>query len=91
LNEWAAGHLDSSHDTSLSTALDLGRRLGADLPSRIEVITIQACGTDIFGEELTPFVAGAVPAATDAVMRLLGLADDWTGQSGREPAARAAK
>jgi hydrogenase maturation protease len=68
----AGGHLDSIHDASLATALDLGRQMGATIPSRIEVVTVQARATDEFSEELSPEVEAAIPAAADAVMRILG-------------------
>jgi hydrogenase maturation protease len=71
LVDHAACHLDSAHDASLRTALDLGRKLGASLPARIHAVTIQALHTDEFGEELSPAVAAAVPVAADAVMALL--------------------
>lgn len=71
LADHAAGHLDSVHDASLRTALDLGRKLGASLPPTIHAVTIQAFSTDVFGEELTPDVAAAVAVAADAVMMLL--------------------
>jgi hydrogenase maturation protease len=66
-----AGHLDSAHDASLPTALDLGRRYGARLPSRISVVTIQARSTGEFSEALTPEVEAAVPAAVSAVLALV--------------------
>jgi hydrogenase maturation protease len=71
LADHAAGHLDSAHDASLRTALDLGRRLGADLPTRIDTVTVQANRTDEFSEELSPAVLAAVPAAAAAVVELL--------------------
>jgi hydrogenase maturation protease len=71
LADYAAGHLDSAHDASLRTALDLGRRLGADLPTRIDTVTVQAHRTDEFSEELSPAVLAAVPAAAAAVVQLL--------------------
>jgi hydrogenase maturation protease len=67
----AGGHLDSIHDASLATALDLGRQMGAAIPSRIEVVTVQARSTDEFSEELSPEVEAAIPAAAAAVMKLL--------------------
>ncbi len=67
----AAGHLDSAHDASLRTALALGRRLGADLPARIDTVTIQAQRTDEFSEELSAAVLAAVPTAAAAVVALL--------------------
>jgi hydrogenase maturation protease len=71
LADFAAGHLDSAHDTSLRTALALGRRLGATLPTSIQAVTIQAHRTDEFSEELSPEVSAAVPAAAEAVVELL--------------------
>jgi hydrogenase maturation protease len=76
LADYAAGHLDSAHDASLCTALDLGRRLGAALPERIHAVTIQAHRTDEFSEELTPEVASAIPTAARAVVDLLAAAPD---------------
>jgi hydrogenase maturation protease len=71
LADHAAGHLDSAHDASLRTALEMGRKLGASLPASIQAVTIQALSTDVFGEELTPEVAAAVAVAADEVMALL--------------------
>jgi hydrogenase maturation protease len=71
LADHAAGHLDSAHDASLRTALALGRRLGADLPARIDAVTIQAHRTDEFSEELSPAVLAAIPVAAAAVVELL--------------------
>jgi hydrogenase maturation protease len=71
LDCYAAGHLDSAHDASLSTALALGRKLGASLPARIQTVTIQVHSTDEFSEQLTPAVEAAVPAAVAAVIALL--------------------
>ena len=71
LDCYAAGHLDSAHDASLVTALALGRRLGASLPTRIQTVTVQVHSTDVFSEQLTPEVEAAVPAAASAVVQLL--------------------
>ena len=71
LADFATGHLDSAHDASLRTALALGRRLGATLPTSIQAVTIQAHRTDEFSEELSPEVSAAVPAAAEVVVELL--------------------
>jgi hydrogenase maturation protease len=71
LADYAAGHLDSAHDSSLRTALALGRGLGAALPSSIQAVTVQAHRTDEFGEELSPEVSAAVPEAARIVVDLL--------------------
>jgi hydrogenase maturation protease len=73
LEEYGPGHLDSAHDASLIAALALGHRLGAHLPARIDVVSIQVRSNDVFGDELSPEVAAAVPAAVAVVMDLLGV------------------
>lgn len=69
----AAGHLYSSHDTTLQNALALGRTMGADLPSEILIVAVEAENVYDFGEELSPAVSAAVPKATQVVLELLGL------------------
>jgi hydrogenase maturation protease len=71
LDDRSAGHLDSAHDASLRTALALGQRLGATLPLRIEVVTVQITSVDAFSDALSPEVEAAVPGAAAAVMTLL--------------------
>ena len=75
LTGWASSFMPhnsySAHDTSLKTALALGRRLGANLPDDIQTVTVQAHRTDQFSEELSPEVSAAVPAAARAVVELL--------------------
>jgi hydrogenase maturation protease len=63
-----ATHLDSAHDASLATALAAGRSLGADLPADITVVAVEAVRVTEFGEELTPEVEAAIPAAVEAVL-----------------------
>ena len=71
LSDLAAGHTSSSHDTTLTTALQMGRHIGARLPDSILVVTVQAQGVSEFSEELSPAVAAAVPQAVQVVMRKL--------------------
>ncbi len=66
-----AGHLASAHETSLQTALDVGRRLGAALPSQIIVVGVEAQTVFEFSEQLSPAVAAAVPIAAARVRQLL--------------------
>jgi len=63
-----ATHLDSAHDASLATALAAGRALGADLPTQIAIVAVEAVRVGEFGEVLTPAVEAAIPAAVDAVL-----------------------
>jgi hydrogenase maturation protease len=66
------GHLGSSHETSLLTALELGRALGAHLPSEIWVVAVQAQAVYDFSESLSPEVAAAVPEAVSQTLRVFG-------------------
>jgi hydrogenase maturation protease len=66
-----AGHLDSVHDTPLTVAIEAGRALGADLPDDVSVVAVEAHRIDTFSDFLSPDVEAAIPAAVDAVLRLL--------------------
>jgi hydrogenase maturation protease len=68
-----AGHSASAHDTSLITALETAKAMDAEIPTRVEVVTIEAKNTYDFSEDLSPEVAAAVPVATLEVMKLLNL------------------
>lgn len=71
LPDLSAGHTTAVHDTSLQTALSLGRQMGADLPLDIEVVAVETERVYDFSEELTPAVAAAIPKAVTAVLDLL--------------------
>ncbi len=58
----------SPHDTSLGVALDLGRQMGLPLPGEIIIYAITVTDVLDFGDEPTPPVAAAIPAAVDAVL-----------------------
>jgi len=66
-----AGHLASAHETSLQTALEVGRQLGAALPAQIIVVGVEAQTVFEFSEQLSPAVAAAVPIAAARVRQLL--------------------
>ncbi len=87
LPDISAGHLTAAHDTSLQTALKLGRDMGASLPSQIYVIGIEADKVYEFSETLSPEVEAAVPRAVELVLKRLSaiikqqaLSDPITGQ-----------
>lgn len=67
----AAGHLGSSHDATLQTALAVGRSLGARLPDDVIVVGVEAERVYEFSEELSPAVAAALPTAVESVMEIL--------------------
>lgn len=66
-----AGHLGSSHETNLQTALQIGRMLGTHLPAEVTVVAIESPYVYDFTEELSPQVAEAVPLAVAMVISLL--------------------
>jgi hydrogenase maturation protease len=67
------GHTFAAHDVSIKTALVLGRKLGASLPSDIDVhvVAIEAQHVYDFKEELSPIIAAAKPAAIQLVLGLI--------------------
>jgi hydrogenase maturation protease len=69
----SVGHSTSAHDTSLQTALAVGRAIGAPLPESVTVITIETPLEFVFSEDLTAPVEAAIPrAASLAVAALHG-------------------
>jgi hydrogenase maturation protease len=71
LPDLSTGHTTAVHDTSLQTALKMGRAMGVQLPDEITIVGIEAERVYDFSEELTPQVAAAIPEATSAVVELL--------------------
>lgn len=67
----AFAHATAAHDTTLPTALELGREMGVRLPERVVVVGVEAASLYEFGETLTPEVARAVPVAAERVLALL--------------------
>jgi hydrogenase maturation protease len=71
LPDYSALHITSAHDTSLQNALKLGKAMGANLPDDVTIVGIATDHVYDFGEELSPPVANAIPAATKIVIDLL--------------------
>jgi hydrogenase maturation protease len=65
------GHLSSAHDVSLPTALEVGRSMGVQLPSKIVIVAVESQIVYEFSEQLSQPVAAAVPAAATLAMQLL--------------------
>lgn len=65
LDDPSCGHTASTHDTTLTTALKLGRALKAPLPEDIWVVGVEVDPTRLheFNEALSPEVTAAVPEA----------------------------
>jgi hydrogenase maturation protease len=71
LRDPTAGHSASAHDTSLLTALQTAQAMGTEVPSRVDLVTIEAKISYDFTESLSPEIAAAVPIATREVLKLL--------------------
>jgi len=66
-----SGHTGSAHDTSLQSALEMGKSLGLKLPDSIQVIAIESQIELNFTENLSVPVAKAVPLAVELLMNEL--------------------
>jgi len=71
LPDLSTGHTTAAHDTSLHTAMRLGRTMGVELPDEVSVVGIEAKHVYDFSEELSPSVAAAIPEAVRAVLEFL--------------------
>jgi len=67
----AAGHLSAAHDTTLQTAIEVGRSLDAKLPTEIMIVALEAIINYDFTEQLTSAVDAAIPLAVQSVLELL--------------------
>lgn len=67
----SASHSSAAHDTSLLTALEVGRKMKMQVPEAVTVVAIEAKNVYDFSEELSPAVAEAVPLAVQSVIQLL--------------------
>jgi hydrogenase maturation protease len=70
-----AGHLSSSHDTTLKNAILMGISLGAHLPERITIVGVETSSIFDFSEELSAPIEAAVPEAVQMVLNLLDIQD----------------
>jgi len=67
----ATRHVASPHDVNFATALELGKRLGIDMPKEITIFAIQVADTSTFSEEFTPEVKEAIPICIKMVIQEL--------------------
>jgi len=68
--------VDSPHDSTLKSALELGRQLGEKLPDKIDIIAVEIKSEFEFSEQLTPPVAEALPL-------LVNMALEWVNRQPR--------
>jgi hydrogenase maturation protease len=56
-------HLTTSHQISLPTALELGKRLGYEMPAVVDVVAVEALDLETLSEEMTQPVRDALQGA----------------------------
>ncbi len=71
LPDHSAAHTSAAHDTSLQSALAVGRAIGAHLPDQVLVVGIEAQRVYDFSDTLSPPVMEAMPVAARLVLKLL--------------------
>ena len=74
-------HSACAHDTSLVTALDMGREMGLPLPADLTIFAVGVENISYFSEEPTPAVAEAIPEVTGAVLAELRGEKQWSHPS----------
>jgi len=67
----ATRHASTPHDVNFATALELGNRLGLDLPQRITIFAIEVQNVSSFSEECTPEVMTAIPLCVKMIIQEL--------------------
>ena len=68
-------HSTSPHDTSLITALELGERLGFQLPYEVTIYAIEVENISDFGEVPTQAVENSIPEVIQAIMQEIDMED----------------
>ena len=73
--DFKGGHrYSSAHSIGLDTALEIGHKLGFDMPGEVTVFAIEAEDVETFGEELSPPVAAAAERVFALVREEVGAA-----------------
>jgi len=73
--DFKGGHrYGSAHSIGLDTALELGHKLGYEMPEQVTVFAIEAEDVETFGEELSPPVAAAAERVLTLVREEVGAA-----------------
>ncbi len=67
----ASHHANSTHGIDFKSTIELGRKLGLDLPTEFVIFAVEVQDATSFGERLTPAVESAVPFCLEEVVREL--------------------
>jgi hydrogenase maturation protease len=66
-------HLSCPHDINLATALELGKRLGMDIPREIRIYAIEVEDNQTFSECCSTSVEEAIPRVVEEIARIENL------------------
>jgi hydrogenase maturation protease len=61
--------LSSPHDVNFATAMELGKRLGLNLPQDIRIYAVQVEDISTFGENCSPSVERAISGIAEKIIR----------------------
>lgn len=64
-------HLSSQHDVSFEQAMELGKRLGIQLPATIRILAIEIEDNLALGEEMSPSILGQLDVIMGTVVTVL--------------------
>ena len=67
----ATRHASTPHDVNFATAIELGNRLGLDLPRKITIFAIEVQDVVCYSEECTPEVMAAIPVCVAKIIEEL--------------------
>lgn len=71
LPDFSSGHMNSVHDASLRTALNVGQKMGFSLPRKIWIVAVEIQPNLEFAEDLSPALTAAVPKAAALILERL--------------------
>ncbi len=76
----SARHLSSPHQVDFATALELGKTLGLPMPSRIDIVAVEAGDVTTFLDRCTPEVEKAIPVAVELTLQKCPARQDHIGE-----------
>ncbi len=76
----SARHLSSPHQVDFATALELGKVLGLPMPSRIDIVAVEAGDVTSFRDKCTPDVEKAIPIAVELALKKCRAHQNYIGE-----------
>jgi hydrogenase maturation protease len=71
-DDFKTGRMAVIHDLGLISTLELGHKLGMQMPGEVVIFAIEAKDMVTFSEKLSPEVKKAIPGAVERVVREVG-------------------